>query len=175
MKKSEMSDPTIPVPAGTYALYVTDVRAKTSKVKPDGRGGNPMLEIDLQILAPESAPSAAGSVKTAGRTVKTHRITFTDGNLLPIKDVEALLGKVFGNDEDIDVQADCIAPIVALKGTCFEGDVKSVPYYEHPNNDYKLAPLTNPDGTPKIKGYSAELAKVLTPLQPLPSDMSRPA
>lgn len=170
-----MSDPTIPVPAGTYALYVTDVRVKTSKVKPEGGGGNPMIEIDLQILAPESAPSAAGNVKTAGRTVKTHRITFSDGNLLPIKEVEALLGKTFGDDEDIDVQADCIAPLVALKGCVFEADVKSVPYYEYPDNNYKLPPLTNPDGTPKIKGYNAVLAKILTPLQPLPSDIARPA
>lgn len=175
MKKSEMSDPTIPVPAGDYALYVKDVRVKLSKVRPDGGGGNQMIEIDTQILAPDIVESATGKVKTAGRTVKTHRITFTPGNLLPIKEVETLLGKTFGDDEDIDVQADCVAPILALKGTCFDATIKSVPYYEYPGNNYNLPPLTNPDGTPKIKGYQAEVGRILSNLQPVPPGVVVPA
>lgn len=173
-KKDELIDMSIPVPSGTYVVYVEKVESARTKVKTDHKtgaqkGNDPMAVFSLQVLAPDVVETPAGPAQAAGRKL-TWYLAFTPRNATPVKQAELLLGRELPNE--YDEVADIIDPLAQLKGTVFEAELVSEPYYKTDTGKWDGNIIKGEDGQPIVAGYRLQFKAPKSALQPLPAGMN---
>lgn len=168
-KKSDLVDPTIPVPSGKYLVFIEKVTKARTKVKPKGGGNHPMAVFDLQVIAPERVETDRGAVDPTGRTIKWY-MAFTPRNMIPVNQTELLLDTTL--PEEYDEVADCIVPLTGLAGMCFEAELESEPFPKTDNGKWNGNPLKDENGETIIAGYRLQFKAPISAAQHVPQGVT---
>lgn len=164
-KKSELVNPTIAIPSGTYLVFIESVTLKFTKPKKGKPGNHPMAEYDLQVIAPEQVETEQGPVNPCGRRLKWWQ-AFTPRNLIPVQQTELLLGITL--PEEYDEVEDCIKPLQGNKGRCFEAKLVSEPFYKTDNGKWDGTVVKDDSGQPIIAGYRLQFGEPLSAIGDVP-------
>lgn len=168
-KKSDLIDPTIPAPSGTYLVFIEKVTSTKTKIKPGKGGGHPMAVFDLQVIAPNRVETERGPIDPTGRQLKWY-MAFTPRNKIPVDQTEKLLNTTL--PDDFDEVGDCILPLAAKRGECFEAALVSEPFYKTDNGKWNGNPILGEDGQPIVAGYRLAFKEPLSAIEPVPQGVT---